>query len=799
MGNAQSSPNIGNDCPSPFCRALCLRNTPPINDDGEWFGELPRENKKRKSRKSRRASQISTMPAVPEESEAHGDTTCTTFSSASTQTHSASTEDSLPSRSSMSSINSLGISLPSPVASEVMNVKQLKSTRKFQRSPKVKLTYVNGQFVDLSTEEGQIIKGAIRGIETSVYAGHTGLIPPPLSKSSSSVSTPISPSLGKTLLTTSSASHCTHKMRTSFSSFGRTRSDASTASVASVDSASTNSSDGSSSQAKHQAKDTITSMVALGDGYLLTASRYDRVIKMWKVEDGERSKCNVEFVRDFVGHTTGITCITKVDNKGRFLSASKDRSVKLWDSRYNCDDEDQSQRVLLSTFERMDRRALECVVMVHCGSYFRPTDDVDWAMLAAVSKRAMKEGPSGVSRAAKDKHIIDCSCEFAAISGKHRDVRVWSMKNVDNQSQGGNVAEVILVQELDHETTVDSVASLPGKGMILTGDRMGHLRLWRCRTNVFLPGSPRVYSCERSFSWRLKSDLCSVNECMSFAVTSLAFISDDLVVSGTRGGVLRVWNVEGTKTDGETVHKEVVNILGAHSSDITSIQKGCDMEDVKSGETRLTFSSASNDGKVLSFVVPVESQIRPVCFNVVNHGITDRYRIDAEGTSVTALACLDMPGDTKSKCLPSRLVVSASAPGGNINILKSPVSSSSEQQQDALVLYRNQIEEESLTLHVVAQNLVSSVESRHRKYLMKTYKDCFVCSEAVTYLVEKGYALTRQDAVDLGRVLATHLLLFEHVSKKDKLFEDSKELYRFSDEYANSMTSKLRRNRISTR
>ena len=73
------------------------------------------------------------------------------------------------------------------------------------------------------------------------------------------------------------------------------------------------------------------------------------------------------------------------------------------------------------------------LVMVHCGSYVRPTDDVDWAMLAAVSKRAMKEGPSGVSRAAKDKHIIDCSCEFAAISGKHRDVRVWSMKHVDNQ------------------------------------------------------------------------------------------------------------------------------------------------------------------------------------------------------------------------------------------------------------------------------------------------------------------------------------------------------------------------------
>lgn len=47
---------------------------------------------------------------------------------------------------------------------------------------------------------------------------------------------------------------------------------------------------------------------------------------MWRVQKRDDTKeIKFNFVRDFVGHKTGIICLEKVDNKGRFLAASKDR------------------------------------------------------------------------------------------------------------------------------------------------------------------------------------------------------------------------------------------------------------------------------------------------------------------------------------------------------------------------------------------------------------------------------------------------------------------------------------------
>merc|ERR1712238_531392 len=104
---------------------------------------------------------------------------------------------------------------------------------------------------------------------------------------------------------------------------------------------------------------TVTSMVALEAGYFLTASKCDRVIKMWR-----GTEAAIDFVRDFVGHRTGITCLARVDEKGRFLSASTDRVIKLWDSRCNCEDEDDRERVLLATFPNVDLRSISTIAIV---------------------------------------------------------------------------------------------------------------------------------------------------------------------------------------------------------------------------------------------------------------------------------------------------------------------------------------------------------------------------------------------------------------------------------------------------
>lgn len=191
---------------------------------------------------------------------------------------------------------------------------------------------------------------------------------------------------------------------------------------------------------------------------------------MWRCET-TNGKTAFRFVREFVGHSTGITCLKRVDEKGRFLSASKDRDIKLWDSRYNCEVDD-SARVLLATFEKVDRRTTHEIAIVDGGQYVRPTDKVDMAMAAAMTKKAMKEGSASVSRAAKERQIIACGCEFATITGRHPVAKVWSVTLLEEDaimplSNNGNVAEVKLAAELAHDSAVESISS--SNGMILTG------------------------------------------------------------------------------------------------------------------------------------------------------------------------------------------------------------------------------------------------------------------------------------------------------------------------------------------
>ena len=176
-----------------------------------------------------------------------------------------------------------------------------------KRQPKVKLTFVNGQFVDLSTKEGQEIveavssssvegegegkRSTIGGIQSSVPSGHCGILGPSAHPSSSSVS--ISP--GADSLNDSPSSDDISERKTltksvpnikgigkmaSGMSFGRAKSDGSAASVASSDSFSTQESGLSgltSLSSASDGKDAVTSIVALGDGYFLTASKCDRV------------------------------------------------------------------------------------------------------------------------------------------------------------------------------------------------------------------------------------------------------------------------------------------------------------------------------------------------------------------------------------------------------------------------------------------------------------------------------------------------------------------------------------------
>lgn len=83
----------------------------------------------------------------------------------------------------------------------------------------------------------------------------------------------------------------------------------------------------------------------------------------------------------------------------------------------------------------------------------------------------------------------------------------------------------------------------------------------------------------------------------------------------------------------------------------------------------------------------------------------------------------------------------------------------------------------SLSLDKMAQIFRRGVGVKDRRYHLRVYRDCFVGSEAVDFLVGSTLADSRMEAVDIGRTLAREFNLFEHVTR-DHEFKDQYLFYR---------------------
>jgi WD40 repeat protein len=279
---------------------------------------------------------------------------------------------------------------------------------------------------------------------------------------------------------------------------------------------------------------------------------------------------------------------------------------------------------------------------------------------------------------------------------------------------GCNCAEVKLEQEIKNDIVVQSLAAKLGDGLILTGDRMGNIKLWRGGKNML--GSNKAWTCERTFSSKMKKGLALIDEAMNFSITTLTFLSDDIFATGTRGGSLRLWTVES--------EKDLVSINGAHNDAIVDIKLGCVEQKRKSTDKSLVFASASADGKVLTFSVNFikNEKCKPFCLSISNHSITSRYFSNREAQSVGALECIEIPNT--GSCDLRKAIVSTSS-GGDINILKTNLSPTVE-HQDAMLLHRQHMENEALTLHALASALLNGVEVKDRKRKMLKCKQCFL-------------------------------------------------------------------------
>lgn len=636
-------------------------------------------------------------------------------------------------------------------------------------SPGAELIFVNGQFIDLNTVEGKEMADAakaaeaaptsstngnvrlheISGVEASIYAGHGKLltkdsdckeddsdIMDTLTDLGSNITqgfTDIGSNIGQGITGISgSIGNGIGKMgRKTVMSRGRKtvmpgKNKLPSSDVSSKGSGGSKSDDSNEQEKPHNAVTSITSLGETGDGFFLTASKYDRAIKMWRASDkslepdGSNAKPEITFVRNFMGHKTGVTSLASVDSKGRFLSASKCGQVILWDSRYDCGDDDDEEtvdtRIILAKFNKMDRRGLETIAMIEAGSYVRPDDDIDLTMLKAAARKTLMGGSAGLQQAAREKHILECSADFATITGHHKEVKIWSMNHIEQQEGlklGDNCAEVTLDQEIKNDQVVQSLASLVEKGLILTGDRMGNIKIWRGGRNML--GGSKEWTCDRTFDTK-KKKLLSVDQTVELGITALSFLTEDIFLSGSHGGVITMWDAGS--------QKELVNIKGAHNDEIVDIKLGHVEEQRKSSNKTIFFSSASSDAKVLSFIATItkNEKCKPLCYNVVNHSITRRYLSDRKAESVEALALIEIQNTGSSDL--RKAMLSASS-GGDINVLRVDMSSGG-QTQDALLLHRERIEEEARALYTIAPDLLHGVELKNRKKHLLKYKNCFL-------------------------------------------------------------------------
>jgi len=89
-------------------------------------------------------------------------------------------------------------------------------------------------------------------------------------------------------------------------------------------------------------------------------------------------------------------------------------------------------------------------------------------------------------------------------------------------------------------------------------------------------------------------------------------------------------------------------------------------------------------------------------------------------------------------------------------------------------------EEFKKDLDKIALQFKENIKLEDRKFRLKTYKQVFVGSEAVDYLIQSGAAVSRQDSVELGKALQ-EMHIFEHVLR-DHGFEDEYLFYRMLGE-----------------
>lgn len=85
------------------------------------------------------------------------------------------------------------------------------------------------------------------------------------------------------------------------------------------------------------------------------------------------------------------------------------------------------------------------------------------------------------------------------------------------------------------------------------------------------------------------------------------------------------------------------------------------------------------------------------------------------------------------------------------------------------------------SLQCKAEKLYIKIEIKDRKYKSKTYKHCFIGSEAVSLIIELKLALNKTEAIEFGDQLINANLV-SHVTN-DHMFKNEELFYTFTNKF----------------
>ena len=168
-------------------------------------------------------------------------------------------------------------------------------------------------------------------------------------------------------------------------------------------------------------------------------------------------------------------------------------------------------------------------------------------MVKAMAKKTVLEGPSSMHQAAFEHSIIQCSGAFATSSKNGKVVKVWEMSVVDNKADdstttnNNDVSKVCLVQELQHDSVIEAIETAEDGYSIIVGDVTGDLFLWSKSKSYFLGVKSKRWTLIQKFTWRGERRVHTA-EIFQHSITSLCFLDESKFVSGTKEGVVQIWD-----------------------------------------------------------------------------------------------------------------------------------------------------------------------------------------------------------------------------------------------------------------